>query len=97
MRKGQVAVWAIITFALAWGLFAIVMPLFNREKSVGTLGRAYTFLLIPIVVQALWFVCGIAYSTWQKRREAITGILLGFALEFVAFVVLIIISASAHY
>ncbi len=97
MRKAEIAVWAIITFALGWGLFAVVMPFYNRENNIGAMGRAYRFLLIPIVVQVIWFAGGAMYSTWRKRREAIVGILLGFALEIAAIVILILISASAHY
>ena len=97
IRKGQVTIWAIMTFALAWGLFAAVMPLFNREKTPGALGRAYSLLLIPDFVQVVWFAAGAAYSAWRKRLEAIVGILVGFGIECAVLAVLILISASVHY
>ena len=97
IRKGQVTIRAIMTFALAWGLFAAVMPLFNREKASGALGCAYSLLLIPVFVQVIWFAAGAAYSAWRKRREAIVGILVGFGIECAVLAVLILISASVHY
>ena len=97
IRKGQVTIRAIMTFALAWGLFAGVMPLSNREKASGALGRMYSFLLIPVFVQVIWFAAGAAYSAWRKRREAIVGISVGFGVECVVLAVLILISASVHY
>jgi hypothetical protein len=43
----------------------------------------------------MWFVVGAIYSARLKKREPVLGILLGFAVEGVAL--LILISASAHY
>ncbi|HKD05642.1 MAG TPA: hypothetical protein VKB79_07055 [Bryobacteraceae bacterium] len=97
IRKGQVTIRAIMTFALAWGLFAGVMPLSNREKAPGALGRACSLLLIPVFVQVIWFAAGAAYSASRKRLEAIVGILVGFGIECAVLAVLILISASVHY
>jgi hypothetical protein len=97
LRKGQVATWAILTFALAWGLFALAMPIYNRKKLLDPLGHASAFLLMPFVVQILWLAGAGIFSARRKSREPIVGILLGFGLEFLALVVLIVISASAHY
>ena len=96
MRKGQVAVFAIVTFVLAVLLFSIVMPIFNRVK-MDDMSKAYFFLFIPFGMQLLWFGAGAVYSVRRKHREVVLGILWGFALEFAALVVLIVISASAHY
>jgi hypothetical protein len=57
IHKGQVTIWATITFALAWGIFAEVMLFFNREKDTGSLGRAYSPLLIPMLFKS--------YRSWQ--------------------------------
>jgi len=95
--KRQVTIRAIMTFALAWGLFAGVMPLSNREKAPGALGRACSLLLIPVFVQVIWFAAGAAYSASRKRLEAIVGILVGFGIECAVLAVLILISASVHY
>jgi hypothetical protein len=73
------------------------MPRFHRENNAGAMGRAYTFLLIPVVVQVIWFLAGTAYSVRRKRWEAIVGISLGFGMECVALVVPTGISASSHY
>lgn len=97
MRKTEVSVWALATFGFAWLLFALVMPVFNRVKDSGEIGRAYSFLLIPLLAQALLLTGGGLYSLRRKRREVVTGILCGFGLELAAITVLIIISASAHY
>ncbi len=97
MRKGQIAVWAVATFAFAWLLFALVMPVFNRVKDTGDLAHAYSFLLIPFAAQAVLLAAGAIYSLRSKRREVVTGILCGFGLEFAALFILIIIVASAHY
>ena len=97
IRKGQVTIRAIMTFALAWGLFAGLMPLSNREKAPGALGRACSLLLIPVFVQVIWFAAGAAYSASRKRLEAIVGILVGFGIECAVLAVLILISASVHY
>jgi hypothetical protein len=53
------------------------------------------FLTGKFVIQVLWFVVGAIYSARLKKREPVLGILLGFAVEGVAL--LILISASAHY
>lgn len=97
MRKGQLAVWGILTFALAWGLFAFALAVSNRAKSSGDLTRATGFLLVPFLGQLLWFAAGTIYSSRSKRREPVLGILLGFGLEFVALIVLVVFSASSHY
>ena len=97
MSKGLIAVWAVATFGFAWLLFALVMPLYNAANNTGDMGRAYSYLLIPIVAQAILLAAGALYSSRRKHREVVTGILCGFGLEFGALVVLIIISASAHY
>jgi ABC-type transport system involved in multi-copper enzyme maturation permease subunit len=97
MRKGQMAVWAVATFALAWVLFALAMPHYNRANNTGDMGRAYGFLLIPVAVQFVLLACGAIYSTRRKHPEVVFGILFGFGLEFAALFVLIIISATAHY
>jgi hypothetical protein len=97
LRKGQVAIWAILTCALAWGLFALAMPIYNRKKLMGLEGHASVFLLMPFILQMLWLAGAGIFSVRRKRREPIVGILLGFGLEFLALVVLIVISASAHY
>ena len=96
MRKGQVAIFAIITFVLAILLFSIAMPIFNRVKN-DDLSKAYPFLFMPFGIQLVWFGAGAIYSARSKHREVIFGILWGFALELAALVVLIVISASAHY
>ena len=96
MRKGQIAIFAIVTFVLAVLLFSIVMPIFNRVKN-DDMSKAYSFLSIPFGMQLLWFAAGAIYSARSKHREVVFGILWGFALEFCALVMLIIVSASAHY
>jgi hypothetical protein len=96
MRKGQVAIFAIVTFVLSVLLFSIVMPVFNRVKS-DNMSKAYSFLLIPFGIQLVWFAAGAVYSVRSKHREVVFGILWGFALEFASLVVLIVISASAHF
>jgi hypothetical protein len=97
LRKVRVAIWAILTFALAWGLFAVTMSIYNRKKLLGPEGNASVFLLTPLVVQILCFAAVSIFSVRRKRREPIVGILLGFGFEFLALVVLIVISSSAHY
>jgi tetrahydromethanopterin S-methyltransferase subunit B len=96
MRKGQIAIFAIVTFVLAVLLFSIVMPIFNRVKN-DDMSKAYSFLFIPFGLQLVWFGAGAVYSARSKHREMVFGILWGFALEFAALVVLILFSASAHY
>lgn len=97
LRKGQLVVWAILTFGLAWGLFAYVMPIFNRAKMSSDAQRAFPLLMVPFLVQVAWFVAGAAYASFRKKREVVLGILLGFGLEFLALAGLIIYSASSHY
>lgn len=97
VRKGQVVIWATLTFGLAWGLFALAMPIYNRKKVLGPAGQASVFLLMPVVLQILWFAAAAILSARRKRWEPIVGIALGFALEFLALGVLILISSSAHY
>jgi hypothetical protein len=96
MRKGQVAIFAIITFVLSVLLFSIFMPIFNRVKNED-MSKAYSFLLIPVGLQIVWFGAGTVYSARRKHREIVSGILWGFALEGAALIMLIVISASAHY
>ena len=96
MRKGRVAIFAIVTFVLAVLVFSIVMPVFNRIKN-DDMSKAYSFLFIPFAIQLIWFAAGALYSARSKHREVIFGILWGFALEFAALIMLIVISASAHY
>jgi hypothetical protein len=96
MRKGQVAIFAILTFVLGLLVFSIVMPVFNRIKSDDT-SKAYSLLFIPFGIQLIWFAVGAIYSARSKHREVVSGILWGSALEFAALIVLIVISASAHY
>jgi len=96
VHKGQVAIWAILTFSLSFCLFAIAMPIFNREKIVGSM-IAPAVLLAPFAIQVLWFAGGAIYSARLKKREPVIGILLGFAVEALALMILILISASAHY
>lgn len=97
LRKKPLVIWAILTFALAWGVFAVLMLIHNRAKQSGDAGRASSLLLLPLFIQALWFTGGAIYSSRSKRREPVLGILLGFAVELLALVVLIIFAASAHY
>ena len=96
MRKTHLALWAALTFALAWGLFAIALPIFNRAKQSGD-PRTFGLLMLPFFVQMLWFGGGLFYSSRSKRREPIVGILLGFGAEFLVLLVLVVFSASAHY
>ena len=79
------------------GLFALAMPIYNRKKLLGPADHASMVLLMPFVLQILWFAAAGIFSARRKSREPIVGILLGFGLEFLALVVLIVISASAHY
>jgi hypothetical protein len=69
IQKGQVTLWAIMTFAFAWGLFAAEMPLFKPENAPGALGRAYSLLLISVLAQVIWFAAGAAYSARRKRQK----------------------------
>lgn len=96
MHKGQVAIWAILTFSLSFVLFQVAVPIYNREKMVGST-IALVFLLAPFGIQLLWFAGGALYSARQKKREPVIGILLAFAVEGLALMILILISASAHY
>jgi hypothetical protein len=89
VHKGQMVIWAILTFCLSLCLFAVAMPLYNREKTGGST-FAPAFLLAP-------FAGGAIYSARLKKREPVSGILLGFAVEALALMILILISASAHY
>jgi hypothetical protein len=82
MRKGQVAIFAIVTFVLAVLVFSIVMPVFNRVKN-DDISKAYSFLCIPFGIQLIWFAAGAIYSARSKHREVVF--------------MLIVISASAHY
>jgi hypothetical protein len=87
-----------MTFALAWGLFAIVMPIFNRAKSSSTPGYGYGYLLIPIAAQIIWLFGAMIVSGPRNRREATIGILAGFGLELAALALLIVIMAAlSHY
>ncbi len=97
MHKAQVALFAVVTFVSACLLFASVMPVFNRIKDTGDLVRAYQFLFIPFAVQIVWFIAGAVYSARRNHREVVIGILCGFGLEVVALVVMIAISATAHF
>ncbi len=97
MRKRQVAAFAAATVGFAWLQFALVMPPYNRANNVGDMGRAYSFLLLPFAAQAILLAGGATYSLRRKHAEVVAGILCGFGLELAALVVLIIISASAHY
>ena len=96
VHKGQLAIWAILTFSLSFCLFAVAMPIYNREKIVGST-IAPAFLLAPFAIQVLWFAGGAIYSARRKKREPVIGMLLGFAVEGLALMILILISASAHY
>lgn len=97
MRKGLLAVWAIVTFVLAWGAFALTMPVYNRAKVSEDAARAFRFLVLPFVVQIIWFAGGAVYSLRTRRREPVIGILLGFGLELLVLLGLILFSASSHY
>ena len=97
MRTGRIALWAMSTLVLTWVLFAITMPLYNRENNSGAIGRAYASFLIPLIGQVVWFAVAAIYTASSKRREPFVGIKLGFGLEFVALMVLVVISASARY
>ena len=97
MLKLRIIVPALITFALGWGLTAAVMPAFNRAKVTGELTDAYKLLLVPLVAQILWFAAGLLYGSLRKQREIVLGIFLGFGLEFVALIVMVLLTSSAHY
>jgi len=73
------------------------MPVVNRAKSSSDPSRGFAMLLLPFLAQMVWFAGGAIYSSRSKRREPVLGILLGFGLEFLALVFLIIFSASSHY
>ena len=96
MRKGFVAIWAILTVCFALCLFTFAMPIYNREKVSGS-SSAPVFLLAPFAVQVLWFAGGALYAARRKVREPVLGILFGFAVEGAALLILIVISALAHY
>ncbi|HEX5235012.1 MAG TPA: hypothetical protein VFW25_06735 [Silvibacterium sp.] len=53
LRKQQVAMWATVTFGLAWGFFAFAMPIYNRRKVLDPQGYASVFLLLPFRVCGL--------------------------------------------
>lgn len=97
MLKLRIIIPALITFGLGWGLTAAVLPAFNRAKNTGELTDAYKLLMIPLVAQILWFGAGLLYGSLRKRREIVLGILLGFGLEFLALIVMVLIASSAHY
>lgn len=97
LRKGRLGLWAALTFALAWGLFATATPISNRAKSSGDIARGFSLLLLPFFVQMLWFAGAAFYSSLSKRREPILGTLLGFGFEFLALIILVIFSAASHY
>lgn len=97
MRKGQLVLWAALTFAVGWVSYALAMPAFNRAKVSSDPVRAFEFVLLPLFVQILWLGAAAAYSSRSKRREPILGTLLGFGLEFLALVILVVFSASSRH
>ncbi len=97
MRKYQVALWAVGTFTFAFLLFRWALPVFNRLKESESLATAYGFLLLPFIAQLALLTAGAIYSSRTKRREVVSGILLGIGIEFACIAVLVIISASAFY
>ena len=90
-------VWAILTIGLAWTIFEIAPLVYSRTNAPESLSRGPGMLFVPTLVQTIWCIGGAIYSTLQKRREVILGILTGFAVEAAALIVLVLISASAHY
>ena len=96
MSKRTITAWAVVTLLLAWGLWAIAVPRFNRSK-IDSTDRAIIFLYIPIFAQMIWFATVALYSKARKRREPLTGTLVGFGLELAVLIFLILLSASAHY
>ncbi|MFI5228883.1 MAG: hypothetical protein ACHQWU_07425 [Gemmatimonadales bacterium] len=96
MRKTQISMFAIATFALAVLSFSIALPVFNRVK-IENFSTAYAYLLIPVGLQLVLLAAGAVYSARSKRREVVVGILWGFALEIAALVIMIVVSSSAHY
>ena len=96
MSKRTIAAWVFVTFLLAWGLWAGAVSSFNRAK-IDSTNRAITFLYIPIFAQMIWFAMVALYAKARKRREPLTGTLVGFGLELAVLIFLILLSASAHY
>ena len=96
MSKRTIAAWAFVTFLLAWVLWAVAVPRFNRA-TIDSTRSAITFLYIPIFAQMIWFAMVALYSKARMRREPLTGTLVGFGLELAVLIFLILLSASAHY
>lgn len=96
MRKGAVAVWAVVTFLLAWSLWDVAVGRFNRAK-IDSTDRAIIFLYFPFLAQIAWFAAVAMYSRVRKRREPTIGTLVGFGMELAVLIFLFLLSASAHY
>jgi hypothetical protein len=97
MRKTEVAVWATLTFALAWALFAFMLPRYNDAKVNGSENLQALIYSIPLVGQIVWFGVVIVYSKLRKRREAVRGALIGLGSEIAVLTSLILYSAAGHY
>jgi hypothetical protein len=97
MRKTEVAVWATLTFVVAWALFALMLPRFNDAKENGTPNLQALIYSIPLVGQIVWFAVVIVYSKIRRRREAVRGALIGLGSEVAVLTCLVLYSASGHY
>lgn len=96
-RAKVMVVSAILTVILAWTTFQVAQLIYQRTNAPESLSRGPGMLLIPMLIQVGWWIAGTIYSRSQKRREVLTGILVGFGLEAAALITLVLISASAHY
>jgi hypothetical protein len=83
---------------LGWGAFAFGLRLFNATKARDETTEALPLLLLlPFLIQIVWFSGAAFFSHWSKRREPILGILLGFGIEIVLVLLLVVFASSAHY
>jgi len=63
------------------------MPKGQLEKTVGS-AISPALLLVPFAIQISWFAGGAIYSARVKKSEPVIGILLGFAVEGLALMIL---------
>jgi hypothetical protein len=70
------------------------LQLFSAEEQIEfALGRAYLNLVIPIA-DSIFFAGGALYGSRRRRREPVP-MLAAFALELIAVMILVLVSAFA--
>lgn len=74
----------------------VALQSFNAAK-IESPERAMNLLFIPFIAQIVWFGGVVAYSKRHNRKEPIAGTLAGLALEVAVLIVIVLISATAHF